>query len=315
MCALKPPFDARNITALTRKIIAGSYSPLPPQYSKDLRLLVASMLSTDPMKRPNIQKVLRYPFVQSRIQTFMSQTRYNMKFTDSINKKALQETSEHARVQNYYDKVREKPRHAHEQKEPQNKGKVKSTAQKKEPEKKVTKTAVKEQPAPTKVPEQKHHKKWEEDRKKMRADIEKSKRKNKGTKHEIDIRFVETTSANVSEVKTEKHREEPHQAVKSNPAPKRQFHAAEKPPVSVEKKCAGGIREEIMRRRQQSKGFKSALDNFSEEDVLVNGVQVKQQIEELTKSIAKNLKLQPREEEHQEDIRNMVTEMESVTSP
>lgn len=58
LCALKPPFDATSLSALGMKIIKGAYNPIPAQYSKELKLLVTQLLSTDPLKRPNINKIL-----------------------------------------------------------------------------------------------------------------------------------------------------------------------------------------------------------------------------------------------------------------
>jgi len=332
MCALKLPFDGKNITTLARKIIAGSYSPIPPQYSKDLKLLIAYMLSIDPMKRPSIHKLLRYPFIQSRIQTFMSQTRYNMKFTDSINKKVRMQENEHNKVQVYWDKVRahEKPKvNAHEQVKEEVKVKP---IQKKEVEKKAPKASskesvskesvTKEQGAPVKHSEAKHCKKWEEDSKKLRAEMEKSRLKNKGAKHEVDICLVERNPPAANETETSSkstieetivkvQKQEP--MTKHNPSVKKHSSNVEKS-VHVDKEPTGGIRKEIMKKKQQTKGCKSAFENFSEEDVLVNKAQMKQQIEEVTKSIAKNLKPQLKEEQYQEDSKNIMTELETVSS-
>lgn len=35
--ALRPPFDAMNLHALAMKIVRGQYSPIPSNYSKDLK--------------------------------------------------------------------------------------------------------------------------------------------------------------------------------------------------------------------------------------------------------------------------------------
>lgn len=64
MCALRPPFNARNLSALAMKITVGAYSPVPSQYSKDLRQLIATLLLTNPKRRPSIHKVLRSPLLQ-----------------------------------------------------------------------------------------------------------------------------------------------------------------------------------------------------------------------------------------------------------
>ena len=119
MCALKPPFvrlliysfNAYSISALAMKISGGLYNQIPGQYSRELRVLIGSMLSLDAHRRPTIHKILRNPFMQSRIQTFMSLSLYNLTLTNSINekKKIRQNESEHERIQSYWDKLREKP--------------------------------------------------------------------------------------------------------------------------------------------------------------------------------------------------------------
>lgn len=58
MCALKPPFDATNLSALALKIIKGVFPQIPSHYSKQLKLLVDQLLDINPIKRPSIQKVL-----------------------------------------------------------------------------------------------------------------------------------------------------------------------------------------------------------------------------------------------------------------
>ena len=65
MCALKMPFEAQNLPLLSLKIIRCSYNPLPPNYSKDLRSLVACLLNVDMHKRPSINEVLSKSFISN----------------------------------------------------------------------------------------------------------------------------------------------------------------------------------------------------------------------------------------------------------
>ena len=85
-------------------------------------------------------------------------------------------------------------------------------------------------------------------------------------------------------------------------------------PTQIEKKHTGGLREEIMKRRQQNKCPKSAFENFSEKDILVSKVKIKEQIDQVTKTINKKSKPKTEENEKKEedDILNMVTEMQNV---
>ena len=58
LCTLRPPFDAAGIPQLALKIAKGQYAPLPTHYSKDIKNLVALLLSVDPSKRPTVNKIL-----------------------------------------------------------------------------------------------------------------------------------------------------------------------------------------------------------------------------------------------------------------
>jgi NIMA (never in mitosis gene a)-related kinase len=58
MAALKMPFDANSLPMLSLKIIKGNYNPLPNNFSKDMRNLVAALLVVDVNKRPNINDIL-----------------------------------------------------------------------------------------------------------------------------------------------------------------------------------------------------------------------------------------------------------------
>lgn len=56
------------------KIVRGSYPAIPPRYSRDLHNLVDSCLRHSPRDRPSINGVLRLPFIQQRIENFLSET-------------------------------------------------------------------------------------------------------------------------------------------------------------------------------------------------------------------------------------------------
>lgn len=58
MICLKVPFEANNLATLSLKIIKGSYNPIPSHFSKELRNLLAALLSVDHLKRPNINNIL-----------------------------------------------------------------------------------------------------------------------------------------------------------------------------------------------------------------------------------------------------------------
>lgn len=59
LCALAPPFDARDQAELTRKIKLGHIPELPRGYSSDLGNLIRSMLDLNPKRRPTTKQLLR----------------------------------------------------------------------------------------------------------------------------------------------------------------------------------------------------------------------------------------------------------------
>eukprot|EP00300_Choanocystis_sp_HF-7_P000351 c10288_g1_i1.p1 GENE.c10288_g1_i1~~c10288_g1_i1.p1 ORF type:complete len:310 (-),score=67.04 c10288_g1_i1:188-1117(-) len=67
MCALRHPFDARNIKGLVQKILRGIYRPIPSWYSSDVSHLVSILLARDPMARPTINQLLRMPCLASLV--------------------------------------------------------------------------------------------------------------------------------------------------------------------------------------------------------------------------------------------------------
>lgn len=65
MLAGRPPFNARDMSELSKRVQAGSYPPIPAErgYSKDLLMLVAACLQTNPAKRPTARQILSMPAV------------------------------------------------------------------------------------------------------------------------------------------------------------------------------------------------------------------------------------------------------------
>ncbi len=64
MATLKHAFEAGCMRSLVLKIIRGSYPPISPSYSYDLRHLVAALLRKRPSERPTPAAILRKGFVR-----------------------------------------------------------------------------------------------------------------------------------------------------------------------------------------------------------------------------------------------------------
>ena len=52
----------------------GSYPPVSSRYSRELKDLIDSCLRSQPRQRPSINGILRLPFIQKRIESFLSES-------------------------------------------------------------------------------------------------------------------------------------------------------------------------------------------------------------------------------------------------
>lgn len=73
MIMLRRPFEASTLPEIFTKICKGDFPPIYPTFSRELRLLVQLMLQQDASKRPSIEDICRFPFVQAPIQAFLSE--------------------------------------------------------------------------------------------------------------------------------------------------------------------------------------------------------------------------------------------------
>ncbi|TMW68420.1 hypothetical protein Poli38472_005888 [Pythium oligandrum] len=73
MIMCRRPFEAATLPEIFTKICKGDYPPILPTFSRELRLLVQLMLQQDSSKRPSIEDICRFPFVQAPIQAFLSE--------------------------------------------------------------------------------------------------------------------------------------------------------------------------------------------------------------------------------------------------
>jgi NIMA (never in mitosis gene a)-related kinase len=74
MVTLKHAFEAGNLRNLVMKIVRGSYPSIPSRYSQDMKRLIDSCLKHHPRDRPSVNSILRFPFIQKRIEHFLSET-------------------------------------------------------------------------------------------------------------------------------------------------------------------------------------------------------------------------------------------------
>lgn len=70
MTTLNHAFDANSLNGLAQKIIKGRYPAVNAKYSKYLRELINDLLATNPQQRPDLDQILRRPFIRKHIVNF-----------------------------------------------------------------------------------------------------------------------------------------------------------------------------------------------------------------------------------------------------
>jgi NIMA (never in mitosis gene a)-related kinase 1/4/5 len=61
--ALVPPFRAKDMNSLYKKVVKGIFDEAPSNFNRDLLKLIYSMIKIDPKNRPTCDEILRLPFV------------------------------------------------------------------------------------------------------------------------------------------------------------------------------------------------------------------------------------------------------------
>lgn len=84
MCALTPPFTGNSLQFLALKIVKGSYTNIPPSFSRGLQNLIKSMLNVDPNRRPSIHQILESNLLINRITDFLSESKKQDEFSHTI---------------------------------------------------------------------------------------------------------------------------------------------------------------------------------------------------------------------------------------
>lgn len=84
MCQLEPPFVSNSIHGLALKIVRGVYPPIGNEYSRDLKILIASLLAVDPKQRPNINEILKSPMLLLRVQSLLTDAKFQEEFSHTV---------------------------------------------------------------------------------------------------------------------------------------------------------------------------------------------------------------------------------------
>lgn len=72
LTTLNHAFDANSLNGLAQKIMKGKFAPINSKYSRHLRALINDMLMTNATQRPDLDQILKRPFIQKHIINFFS---------------------------------------------------------------------------------------------------------------------------------------------------------------------------------------------------------------------------------------------------
>ncbi|XP_036404432.1 NIMA-related kinase 12 [Megalops cyprinoides] len=86
ICALRPPFDAKNLISLFYKIVKGEYGKVPEVYSENLLILIKKMLSLSPEDRPSASGILNMVYVQEHLGEFIRQQETQLTKCNSVSR-------------------------------------------------------------------------------------------------------------------------------------------------------------------------------------------------------------------------------------
>ncbi len=67
MTALNPPFKAKDMKALYKRVVKGQYPDIPYHYSDDLRAVIAMCLRVNVVARPGAAKILQTTEVKKKL--------------------------------------------------------------------------------------------------------------------------------------------------------------------------------------------------------------------------------------------------------
>ncbi|KAL5011663.1 hypothetical protein ScPMuIL_010214 [Solemya velum] len=84
LTTLKHAFEAGNMKNLVLKIIRGSYPPVPPKYSYDIRNLIAQLFKRSPRDRPSINTILKKNFITQRVRKFLTEDELASEFSHTV---------------------------------------------------------------------------------------------------------------------------------------------------------------------------------------------------------------------------------------
>ena len=89
MITLRPPFQAKSMEELYKKVMRGNYPRIPSKYSEDLSDAIKLMIQVEAGARPSCEELLKMPMITKRIEFFNNNKDIDIteEQNESLNKK------------------------------------------------------------------------------------------------------------------------------------------------------------------------------------------------------------------------------------
>ena len=89
MITLRPPFQAKSMEELYKKVMTGNYPRIPSKYSEDLSDAIKLMIQVEAGARPSCEELLKMPMITKRIEFFNNNKDIDIteEQNESLNKK------------------------------------------------------------------------------------------------------------------------------------------------------------------------------------------------------------------------------------
>ena len=89
MITLRPPFQAKSMEELYKKVMRGNYPRIPSKYSEDLSDAIKLMIQVEAGARPSCEELLKMPMITKRIEFFNNNNDIDIteEQNESLNKK------------------------------------------------------------------------------------------------------------------------------------------------------------------------------------------------------------------------------------
>ncbi len=88
MCKLIPPFQAKSMDELYKKIVRGFYPQIPSRYSDDLKEIIKIMIQTEVGARPSCDELLKMTIIQKKTE-MINKNLIELNNNSDVNKKLL----------------------------------------------------------------------------------------------------------------------------------------------------------------------------------------------------------------------------------